>query len=303
MIGCGTWIGTGLHPLPKESQRHVCCTPKSAGRRDRRRGWSGGGRCRPLARRAEPHEPSGAVPVPPPVPAVDGGPGRHPRSAGRLPLPRRHQCGRHPARRRPGSDTVRPRRRRGLQGPTEPATPDPEPRARCQRGAGCPPRRGHGLRRRRHERRRLHRDRDRQRRQQLRRVGRHLRHPRQLRRRADPVGHLADLRGDRDQEGRCAPRGPRLRLRGVHRRHHHPQAHQGLRPLRPRGTGDRRRPPARLPVGGRERAQRVVLPLVRTGRRPSPQGHRQPARRPPTAPSPRWPSSWTTARCCRTSPT
>ncbi len=86
---------------------------------------------------------------------------------------------------------------------------------------------------------------------------------------AAPLGHLADLRGDRGQ-GRQERlhQGPRLRLRGRPRgppRQPRPQAHQGPGPLRPRGR--RGRPQARppLPHRGRLRPQRPVLPLDPAG--------------------------------------
>ena len=83
--------------------------------------------------------------------------------------------------------------------PAQPAAADPEPRAaaparRSAYRTSRAPSTTRGA-----QRRRLHGHRDRPPGPQPRRVGRHLRHAHQLRRRPDPVGHLADLRGDRDQ--------------------------------------------------------------------------------------------------------
>ena len=226
----------------------------------------------------------------PPDPAAGGRPGRAPGPAGRLPLP-----GRHPHRtdqpvRRARQDTRRPRRHRGLRGRARSAAAGPEPRARVvgqrvRRAA----RARHGLRHGRRERRRLHDHRDRRRGPQPRRAGRHLRHADQLRRRADPVGHLAHLRGDRDPRGhrverrrpqRHVPEGPRLRLRGLPRPigPAGPGADQGLRPVRARGPGDQPRPYPRLPVRGRQRPERAVLPVDRSVRRTARARLRQPAR-------------------------
>ena len=112
-----------------------------------------------------------------------------------------------------------------------PLHPDPEPRDRPGRRVRRAARQGHRLRPRRGRRRRLHGDHDRPRGPQPRRVRRPLRHRLQLRGRAHPVGDLADLRGDRGPgRGRVGggrpvrrlPEGPRLRLRGVGRRHGRP---------------------------------------------------------------------------------
>ena len=74
----------------------------------------------------------------------------------------------------------------------------------------------------------------------------HRRHGRQLRGRAHPVGHLADLRGDRGQgRHQRLHQGPRLHLRGRRRRPapHRRRAADRDGPLPARG--DRRRPAAR----------------------------------------------------------
>ena len=82
-------------------------------------------------------------------------------------------------------------------------------------------------------------------RHRARRARRHRRHGRQLRGRPHPLGHLADLRGDRGQgRHQRLHQGPRLHLRGGRRR---PAPHRGRTadrdgPLPARG--DRRRPAA-----------------------------------------------------------
>ncbi len=91
-----------------------------------------------------------------------------------------------------------------------------------------------------------------------------------------PVGHLADLRGDR--RSTRAPPGRRAGQTGMYQKDHGyvfevfptrlgapaAQADQGVRPLRPRGPRRRAEPAApRLPLRGRQRPQRAVLPLDR----------------------------------------
>ena len=74
-----------------------------------------------------------------------------------------------------------------------------------------------------------------------------------------PVGHLADLRGDRDQAGRPGRRGqrtypgPRLRLRGLRRRHATSPSRSRPSAATPTRRWRSTRPQARLPLGGRQR--------------------------------------------------
>ena len=147
----------------------------------------------------------------------------------------------------------------------------------------------------------------------LRRVGRHLRHCRQLRRRPHSMGNLADLRGDRAQgrarsgrppTGRPEPTtGPRLRLRGLRRRRVPSPS-----PSR-RSAGTRTKPSRSTP-----RARRSTCPRTPAAPTACSTGGPHPAESssapasptvsvPPTARSRRWPSSWTTVPCCPTSPT
>ena len=101
---------------------------------------------------------------------------------------------------------------------------------------------------------------------------------------------------------RHLPEGPRLRLRGLGRRPADPQADQVPGPLRPRGAGDRQ---DRTHIYLSEDANRPnglfyrwTAPRgVKLGRASLTRSARTPAS------SPRCRSSWTTARCCRTSPT
>ena len=91
------------------------------------------------------------------------------------------------------------------------------------------------------------------------------------------MGHLADLRGDRDQGRRrrgpaAARAAPTRRTTATSSRSSPtasatPEADQGVRPLRPRGARDRPEPPARLPVRGRQQPERAVLPLDGAARR------------------------------------
>ena len=212
----------------------------------------------------------------------------------------------------PGPDALEPRRHRRVRRPRSRLRLIQNHELPRRRRARRPARRGHGLRPGRAERRRLHGHRDRPQRSQPRRVGRHLRHLHQLRRRPDPVGHVADLRGDRDQgrhglerrrQDRHLLAGPRLRLRGLRRRPRAAQAHQGLRPLRPRGARDRPEPAPRSTC-----PRTPAAPTASSTAGPRPRGAKlAPASptssAPPTAPSRRWRSSWTTARSCPTSPT
>ena len=115
----------------------------------------------------------------------------------------------------------------------------------------------------------------------------HLRHHLQLRRRADPVGDLADLRGDRGPGRGTWEEGGRT---GVFQKDHGyvfevwadgtrgPEADQVPGPLRPRGPGDRQGPHPRLPLRGRRRAQRPLLPLDRAARRQARPGRAHPPR-------------------------
>ncbi len=109
---------------------------------------------------------------------------------------------------------------------------------------------------------------------------------------------------ERQRTERHLLQGPRLRLRGLRGRAGASQADQGVRPLRTRGGGGRPEPHPCLPLRGRQRPERSLLPLDRTARRQA----RAPASPTSLGPTPRarsrrWPSSWTTDRCCPTSRT
>lgn len=90
---------------------------------------------------------------------------------------------------------------------------------------------------------------------------------RQLRRRRVPMGHLADLRGNHQQEERHRPPGgPRLRLRGRPdlpggRRQPLERGAEVPRPLRPRGRCHRPVRLDRLRHRGRRQPERPVRPL------------------------------------------
>ena len=150
---------------------------------------------------------------------------------------------------------------------------------------------------------------------QPRRVRRHLRHLANCAGGPDPVGHLADLRGDRDQgrdrvdRQRRADRRLRRRTTATSSRSSAdgrslPEADQVPGPVRPRGAGRR---PGRAPsvylsedasspngLFYRWTAPRGVKlgPGVAQPPRPERRRARGDGR-----------SSWTTARCCPTSPT
>ena len=110
------------------------------------------------------------------------------------------------------------------------------------------------------------------------RVGRPLRHDQQLRRRPDPVGHLADLRGDRGQGRHRHPaEGPRLRVRGLRRParpSRSPQPIEASAGSPHEAVVIEPSRDARLPHRGRQQAHRAVLPLDRARRLPAeaPQG-------------------------------
>ena len=76
-----------------------------------------------------------------------------------------------------------------------------------------------------------------------------------------------------------APAGPRLRLRGLRRRHQPAQADQGVRPLRPRGAGRRQDPHAGLPVRGRQHPNGLFYRWTAPAGVTLQAGHRRPARR------------------------
>ena len=264
-----------------EEQSHARLSPQPP---DRRRVRSGAGRCRldPVAGLRRPDRPRRRprrAPEWAPVPAAGR---RSRRPAGPSARVRLH--GGHLRRQDDAAhgraDAVQPRRHGGIQRRSRRVAADPEPRARSGLAAGRPARHRHRLRPGCGGRWWLHGHRDRPSRQESRRVGRHLRHGRELRRRPDPLGQLADLRGDRDQ-GRCRlerqraerhlRQGPRLRVRGLRRRAVESAADQGFRPLRARGPGCRPRPRPGLPLRGRQQPQRPLLPLDRPAR-PAPAG-------------------------------
>ena len=100
-----------------------------------------------------------------------------------------------------------------------------------------------------------------------RRVGGHLRHRPQLRRRRHPVGHLADLRGDLHHRGRRLVgrrpdrhlrEEPRLRLRGLpgHSEHQLPKPIKAFGRFEHEALAVEPRPEARLPLRGRQRPER-----------------------------------------------